>query len=425
MKELNVSTRDIIGTSIPHPDGPRHVTGQTFYSADIHMPNMLYCKIKMSDRAHAKITRLDVSKAEALPGVAAVVTAKDLKNNAFGVTFKDEPHFATDKVRQFCDYIAAVAAETLEIAEQAVALIEVDYEDLPVLTDPEEAMKPDACIIHKGDTNIAFHRHISNGDVEEGFAQSDYIIEQSLSTPSVEHAFLEPHAAIAHVDPSGDLVIYSSMQRLFEIPEITARAVGWPVSKVRGIVPALGGAFGGKNDTTIEPAVAALTLKTGRPVKCEYTREDEFNASTVRHAYRIQYKTGITKEGKIMARQVRIVSDNGAYTTWGVGTISKACIFSCGPYDIPNMKVDGYLVYTNNPVGGAMRGFGVTQLGFAYEAHTNYCAEQIGMDPIEFRRINFMKDHSKLPTAMSIPIVTVEECLDKAINLAKEGGDWA
>jgi len=381
--------------------------------------------IKRSDRAHAKIKRLDITKAAALPGVAAIVTADDVVDNVLGMFVKDQQHFVTDTVRQFSDVIAAVAAETREIAEQACQLIEIDYEDLPVISSIEEAMAEDAYKIHGGDSNVVYHRPIVNGDVEEGFSKSDLIVEQHLSTPGVEHACIEPRAGIVYIDEiSGDLVIHATMQKPFDTTADTAKAIGWPLNKVRGIVAAIGGAFGGKNEVAHEPAMALLALKTGRPVKHEFTREDEFNASSVRHAYKMHYRTGLTKEGKIMAREVNIVSDTGPYVTWGVSTLSKAAIHACGAYDIPHMKIDGKLVYTNNPIGGAMRGFGVTQMGFAYEAHTDYCARQLGMDPVEFRRINMMHDGSKLPTEMKIQTVTVEACLDKAIDLAKERGDW-
>jgi len=415
----------MVGQSVPRTDAALQVTGKSQYGGDVHIPGMLYCKIKFSDKAHAKIKRLDVSKAEALPGVHAVITAKDVPYNVFGMFIKDQQMFRTDSVMQFSDYLAAVAAESVEIAEQAVSLIEVDYEDLPIVTDPEAAMHDDAYNIHGGDTNIAFYRHIETGNVEEGFADADLIVKQDLSTPGIEQAPLEPHAAVAYVeDTSGDLIIRSSMQKPFELAGDVAKAIDWPISKVRVIASAIGGGFGGKNEPTMEPAIALLAIKTGRPIKCEYTREEEFMASSVRHAYRIHYMTGLKRDGTIIARQVRIVSDSGPYVLWGASTLSKASIHSCGPYDIPNMKVDGYLVYTNNPVGGAMRGFGVTQLGFAYEAHTDFCAKELGMDPIAFRRKNLIKDGSKLPTEMKMNIVTVGECLDKAIALAEKGGDW-
>jgi CO/xanthine dehydrogenase Mo-binding subunit len=414
-----------VGLSRPRHDAYFQVTGKCKYGADIDMPNMLICKVKRSDRAHAKILDIDISNAEALPGVRAIITGKDIPFNIYGITHMDQPIMVETITRQFSDAIAAVAADTEEIAEEAVKLIMVEYEDLPGVFDAEEAMKPESYKIHGGESNIATTLKINRGDVELAFAESAYILEQHLSTPGIEHASIETHACITYIDEENDqLVIRASAQKPFEIAADTAKALQRPMNSVRVISSAIGGGFGGKNEITIEPLCAALTLKTGCPVRGEFTREDEFNCSSIRHPYKIYYKTGISKEGKILARKVRIVSDSGAYVLWGASTLTKASVHACGPYEIPNTEVEGYLVYTNNPVGGAMRGFGVTQLGFAYEVHTEYCASQIGMDSLAFRKINMIKDGSMLPTGMIMNIVTVEETLDKAIELAKRGGDW-
>ena len=415
-----------VGVSRPRHDAHLQVTGKSRYGADIDMPDMLICKIKRSERAHARIINIDLSRAESLPGVRAVITGKDIPLNLYGVTHLDQPIMADTITRQFADAIAAVAAETEEIAEEAVKLIRVEYEDLPALFDPEEAMKPDSYKIHGGESNIAHSLKIQRGDAEKGFAESAYIIEQHLSTPGVEHASIETHACITYLDcETEQLVIRSSVQKPFEIAADTAKALQIPMSAVRVIASAIGGGFGGKNEITIEPLCALLTLKTGCPVRGEFSREDEFNCSSIRHPYKVYYKTGISKEGLILARKVRIISDSGAYVLWGASTLTKASVHACGPYEIPNTEVEGHLVYTNNPIGGAMRGFGVTQLGFTYEVHTEYCASRIGMDSIAFRKMNMIKDGSMLPTAMIMNIVTVEETLDKAIELAKKEGEWA
>ena len=411
--------------SIPRLDAVQQVAGKPCYGADVNMEGMLICKIKRSDRASAKILRLDVSKAQALPGVEAVVTHKDLANNIYGVNVFDQPYFASDTVRQYSDALAAVAAVDEKTALKALELIEVDYKDLPIVTNPIEAMEPACYKVQGGESNIIENITITNGDVEKGFAESKYIFEQRITTPGVEHCSIEPHAAIAYIDSSTDeLVIRTSMQKPFEMATDISRMLGRPISSVRVFASAIGGGFGGKNEPSLEPSIALLTVKTGKPVKCEYTREDEFNCSTIRHPYIMHYKTGIAENGKILAREVNIISDCGPYVSWGASTLHKASIHACGPYDIPNTRVNGKLVYTNNPVGGAMRGFGVTQLGFAYEVHTTYCAEKINMDPVEFRRINIIHDGSQLPTGMIMNIVTVEDCLNKVIEMAKEGGDW-
>lgn len=414
-----------IGISMPRHDAVFQVTGKSRYGADIDMPGMLIGKIKRPDRASAKILSIDTSAAEALPGVVAVVTAKDVPFNEYGVTVMDNPFFVDTVVRTFSDTIAAVAAETEEIAEEAIKLIKIEYEDLPVVTNPLDAMKEDSYKVHGGDSNIATHLKIRNGDIEKGFAEADYVIDQDLSTPGIEHCSIESHAGIAYIDEvTGELVVRASVQKPFELVADLAKMLKRPISSFRVFASAIGGGFGGKNEPTWEPAACLLTLKAGRPVKFDYTREEEFDATTIRHPYLINYKTGIKKDGTITARQVKIISDCGAYVSWGASTLTKASVHSCGPYNVPNVAVDGYLVYTNNPVGGAMRGFGVTQLGFAYEAHTEYCAKMIGMDSLEFRKKNMIHDGSQLPTAMKMNIVTVEECLDLAIDLAKKEGDW-
>ncbi len=413
-----------IGISLPRLDAAQQVTGKSRYGADFSIPGMLHCKIKHPDRVSARILGIDVSRAEAHPGVVAVVTARDVKHNIYGITVFDQPYFVTDTVRQYSDCIAAVAAETQEAAESALSLIRVEYEDLPCLTDPVEAMKDDSFKLHRK-SNVAFYKYIAYGNVEKGFAESELIVEQDFSTPGVEHCPIETHAAVAYVDEiTGELVVRSSVQKPFELAADLAKMLERPISSIHVSASAIGGGFGGKNEPTMEPAVALLAIKTGRPVKCEFSREDEFNATTVRHPYRIHYKTGLMKNGVIHARQVRIVSDCGAYVSWGASTLTKASIHACGPYNIPNTRVDGYLVYTNNPVGGAMRGFGVTQLGFAYEAHTDCCAAMLRMNPLHFRKINLIHDGSVLPTAMVMNTVAVEECLDKAVELARQGGDW-
>ena len=305
-----------IGVSMPRHDAARQVTGKSLYGADIDMPGMLWCKILRSGRPSAKILSIDTSEAEAFPGVAAVVTAKDVACNEYGVTHIDQPFFADKITRQYSDALAAVAADTEAIAAEAVKLIRVKYEDLPLLTDPALAMKEDSYKIHGNNSNIAVHKKIISGDVEKGFSESKYVIEQDLSTPGIEHCSIEPHNAISYIDDmTGDLVIRSSVQKPFELATDIAKMLNRPISSVRAIASDVGGGFGGKNEPAMEPAIVLLTLKTGRPVKCEYTREDEFNATTIRHPYFIHYKTGIAEDGKILARQVRIISDSGPYVS--------------------------------------------------------------------------------------------------------------
>jgi len=409
----------VVGKSFARNDAALQVTGKIQYGDDYTRPDLLYAKILRSQHAHAKILKIDTSKAEQLGGVKAVITAKDVPHNRYGFTHQDQPILADDKVRYFGDAVAAVAATSREAAEEAISLIQVDYESLPALFDPREAMKADAPKIH-GNSNIATHLKIRNGDVEQGWKESDFIFEEEISTQMVEHAHIEPHVAIAEMAASGELVVHSSVQRLFLIASDLAKILKMPINKIRVVTTTVGGGFGGKNEISMEPHISLLAMKTGKPVKMVYTREDEFEASTVRHPYRTRYKSGLKKDGTLVAREVEIVSDCGAYVSWGESTLTKASVHAAGPYRIPHVKIDGFLVYTNKPVGGAMRGFGVTQLGFTYEVHMDTLAAEMGLDPVEFRMKNLLVDHNSLPTGQVVDVVTLKECMQRAIEV----GGW-
>jgi CO/xanthine dehydrogenase Mo-binding subunit len=312
-----------------------------------------------------------------------------------------------------------VAADSVDIAEKALSLIKVDYEPLPVVDDPLEAMKEGSPLVHEK-SNIVSHIKIRNGDIQKGWDESDRIIEETIRTPAVEHAMLEPHAAVAEVDIEGNYTVWASVQRPFTIASDLSRTLKVSMNKIRVITTAIGGGFGGKNEVTYEPIICVLAAKTQKPVKLVYTREEEFQASTVRHPYIMRYKSGLKKDGTLVARQVEIISDCGAYVTWGESTLTKAVIHSCGPYKIPYTWMDGFLVYTNNPVGGAMRGFGVTQLGYAYEVHMDTIAAEMGIDPVELRLKNIYTDNAILPTGQQVEVVTLKEIMKKAFEL----GGW-
>jgi CO/xanthine dehydrogenase Mo-binding subunit len=409
---------------MPRRDAKLQVTGKARYGADVHLPDMLYCKIKHSERAHAKILSIDTSEAESLPGVVAFCTAKDFICNRHGASIQDEPFMADDFVRGYYDSVAAVAAESEEIAHLACKLIRVEYEDLPGVFDPFEALKENSYKIY-GNTNLAAEVNIFTGDVDKALAECDRIFVQKMRTPINEHSFIEPHAAIAYIDESSDdLIVRTSVQRPALIGSDLALAIGWPQSRIRIITGSVGGGFGGKNEITFEHIIAILCIKTGRSVKMVYTREEEFDCSTVRHAYWVEIKSGVMNDGRILAREVNIVSDCGPYVGLGKMTLEKGCIHACGPYCIPNTRVNGKLIYTNNSFGSAMRGFGVPQLGFVYEVHTDYIAQQMNINPVIFRRINFIHDGDKLPTGMTMNLVNVEETMNQAIILAQKCGDW-
>lgn len=417
MKGVEIKMKyNVVGKRLPRFDARQQVTGESMYVDDYVVPGMLYGYVLRSEYAHAKIKSIDISAAEKYPGVKAVITHKDIPCNRFGVHVDDQPVLADDKVRHYGDAVAAVAAETLEIAEEAAKLIKVEYEPLPGVFDVFEAMKENSPKVH-GDSNIFKTIRIANGDVDKAFAESDIIVEDTFKTQRVEHVHMEPHVGYAEIAPNGDLIINDSTARPFTIAADLGKILKIPMHRIQVITGAIGGAFGGKNEITTEPIMAILAMKTKRPVKIKYTREEEFVSSTIRHPYYGKYKSGVTKEGKIIAREVEIFADTGAYVDRGVSTLTKACVHGCGPYDIPNTLVNGYLVYTNNPISGAMRGFGVPQVGFAYEVHMDSIAERLDINPVELRLKNVLKDDDFLPCGQEMPIVTITETIEKAMEI--------
>jgi len=407
-----------VGRRVPRHDALLQVTGRVVYGDDMHAAGMLWARAVRSPHPHARIAEVDLLPALSSPGVRAIITGRDVPRNRYGFTHQDQPVLAEDCVRHVGEAVAVVAAETLRQAEEAAARVMVRYEPLPAVFDPLEAMRTDAPRLHQ-DTNVAEHIRIREGDVEAGFAQADAIVEEEFTTGFVEHAHLEPHAGLAIPSPDGAITIYSSVQRPFLVAGDTAKVLAMSQNRVRLIATGVGGGFGGKNEMTFEPWIALLALRTRRPVKIVFTREEEFQATTVRHPYRMRYRTGVRADGTLLARAVEIISDCGAYVSWGASTLAKASIHAAGPYAIPHVKIDGYLVYTNNPVGGAMRGFGVPQVGFAYECHTDAVAEAVTMDPIAFRLRNALRDGGHLPTGQVLERVTLAETLRQALEMAE------
>ncbi len=403
-----------VGQRATRPDGRLHGLGQTKYIDDMSFPGMLYAKIKRAGIASARIKSIDTSAAESMPGVMAVLTGREIPVNSFGPSFQDQPLLADELVFHAGDGVAAVAAVTEQIAIEALEKIKVEYEPLPAIFDPVEAMKDTAHKVHAPNGNVYASKFVKKGDVEAGFAASHRIFENTFRTQMVEHVPIEPHASIATWDPNGRVTIYTSLGRITLGRADVARTLKLPINRIRLIGTIVGGNFGGKNEITQEPILALLSRKTGRSVKGVYSREEEFISSTTRHPIVMDYKTGVDKNGRILARKVRLVLDGGAYCSWSETTLGKAAILSAGPYNIENLHVEAYVVYTNKTMTGAMRGFGAPQVCFAYESHMDDIAEGLNIDPLEIRLLNAFGEGSASPTGQVLHSVVVRDTLLKA-----------
>ena len=403
-----------VGQRATRPDGRLHGLGQTQYIDDLTFPHMIHAKVLRSAYAHARIISIDMSEAEAMPGVLATLTGKEIPVNSFGPTLQDQPVLADEIVRHRGDGVAAVAAVTEQIAADALEKIKVEYEPLQPVFDALEALEDDSPKIHGGDTNVYTSKVIKKGDVEKALAEADHVFHRQFQTQAVEHVPLEPHASIASWDGNGRVSIWSSLGRITLGREDISRTLGLPQSKIRLIGTIVGGNFGGKNEITNEPILAMLSRKAGRPVKSVFTRGDEFVSSTVRHPFTMDYTSGVMNDGKIIARKIRLVLDGGAYCSWTATTIGKGSILSPGPYNIENILVEAYAVYTNKTTTGAMRGFGAPQVCFAYESQMDEIAQKLGMDPLEIRLKNAFTEGSSSPTSQTLQSVALKESLNQA-----------
>jgi CO/xanthine dehydrogenase Mo-binding subunit len=409
------SRHEVVGVSVPRLDSWQKVTGEAKYGADIYLPRMLHGRILRSKHAHARIVRINTEKAERLQGVKGVVTWKDAPDVLIGMYQNDRRLFAKEKVRYMGDAIAAVAATDQDIADEALTLIEVEYEELSAVFDPFEAMSPGAPLIHdEFPKNIGARRRIRKGDPKKIFNEAKFVFEDTFKTQMVEHSQIEPHAAVAECDLSGKVTIWSNSQAPFNNRVLLAKALQMPMSKLRIITTNIGGAFGGKQDMMAEPACILLARKTGRPVKIVIDRTEEFTASTVRHPFIMTYKTAVTREGKILARQINLVQDFGAYSDIGEGVLRYATLMASGPYRVENIWIDAVAVYTNQHVGSTMRGVGVPQVCFAGESQIDRIAHEIGVDPYHIRMINALRDGDTTANAQKLRIIGYQQTLSKA-----------
>lgn len=416
--------RSVVGRSVPRVDARAKVTGEARYAADIDLPGMLWLKILRSPYPHAKILHIDTSKAERLLGVRAVCTGKDFGGFRWGwmPQTRDEPPLAVDKVRYYGEGVAAVCAIDEEVAEEALGLIKVEYEELPSVFDPEEALKEGAPIIHDyRPNNVSFEFHMNFGDVEKGFLEADLVREDRFRTGKVIQGFLEPPAAVALWDSQG-ITIWAAKQSPYFLYRHLSSCFKVPLSKIRVIQPFIGGGFGGtKNDSVAGDFCAVLFSKmTGRPVKFVYTMEETMISCRRRHNMIVYSRMGMKKDGTITALQQKVVADGGAYTAIGPLTMYLTGCITTLPYRLPNFKHDAYRVFTNNPVSAAMRGHGATHTRFAAEIQMDMMAEQLGLDPMEVRLRNAIEAPHE-----TVNKVTIYSCgLKEGLRRLKETKLW-
>lgn len=419
-----------VGKPLRRVDALGKTTGTTVYAGDFTMANMLHAKVFRSSEPSARIKRLDVRRARDLPGVACVLTAEDLLDAKLvtdmpGQTGQkrrkgsDAPVLTADRVRFAGEPIALVAAETLAVAERALELIEIEYERLPGVFDPLEAMKPGAPVVFEPD-NIVSTWKIHKGDVEAGMAAADLIVENTFRVPFIDHAYIEPEAGVAWMDEQ-DVINIRVCTQVVEHFRSIARAVGVPHNKVHIRGTMLGGGFGGKEDITVEIFLALLTKHTRRPVRLAYTREESIQAHSKRHPFIITHRTGAKKNGRITGAEIEMVSDAGAYPYLSPYVLLYATVASCGPYRVDNLKVDSVSVATNNPFTSAFRGFGAAQAAVAYEQQMDEIAKALNMDPLEVRCINYMKTGDRNSTGQEIKsAVWLEETATRALEALGE-----
>jgi len=405
----------------PHPvvDGIERATGRARYAVDLFLPGMLHGKILRSPHPHAGILNIDTSRASRLKGVKAVITGADTPRRKYGglpmfPETVDEYGLAVDKVRYEGDEIAAVAAVDEETAREALELIRVEYDILPAVFDPLEAMSEGVPLIHSAPGNIAFEGEMAFGDVEKGFKESDYIREDEFTTPMMSHCPLEPHAGLASVGASGKVTVWSSTQSPYFVQKDLSQLLGLPLDKIQVIKTHVGGAFGGKIEALApEFCCALLSMKTGRPVKISYSREEEFITARHRHPTIIRLKTGFKKDGTLVAKECRAVMDGGAYNSFGPGIFGRIGGQISLVYRVPNMAFKGYRVYTNKPVCGAMRGVTNFQARFADDSQMDMIAADLGMDPVEIRLKNARLPGETTPHGWKVTSCGLTECLEK------------
>jgi len=429
-------TSDPVGKGVPRIDAYEKVTGAAVFADDMQFgPGLYYGRLVRSSYAHALIKRIDASKALEMPGVKAVVTGRDV-NTRIGLYLIDRPIFPTDRVRVVGEPVAGVVATSEEIADEAARLVEVEYEELPAVFDPVEAAQPDAPLLHpdlgkyevanfifpQPGTNISEHFKLRKGDVESAWPKCTAIVEGTFRLPRIQHVPIEPHVAVSLWEPSGNVTLWTCSQSPFAQRDLIAQSLDIPHGNLRVVSPYVGGGFGGKAGVSTEVyAVVLARAVKGHPVKLRMTREEEFFGTTTRQSLVAHTKIGCDADGNLLAMETAYYFGGGAYNDYGVN-IARAAGYSCtGPYDIPNVKGDSYCVYTNEPIGSAMRGFGMPEIHWGIEQIMDQLAEKIRMDPAEFRRRNCVRTGDTILTGMTMPAIDLVACIDKVTEAIRWG----
>ena len=411
----------MIGHSISRPDTIAKVTGKAKFAGDFSLPGMLHMKLRFAERPHARIRSIDTSRALNHPGVLAVFTAEDVPFNRYGLIVEDQPVLCNEVIRFVGDQIAAVVAETPQQAAQAAALIAVDYQDLPFLATPDQAISVEAPTLHADfPDNVASTIRLRRGNTRAAFETASVIYENEYHTPMQEHAYMEPEAGLAYIGEQGELVIRAAGQNVHDDQRQIAKALDIPLEQVRVIYGPVGGAFGGREDISVQIVLALAAWKLKRPIRINWNRGESIRGHGKRHATKIRHRWGANENGRIIAAEVEILIDAGAYM-YTSNSVLEGMLSTCiGPYDIPNVKVDGKAVFTNNVPGAAFRGYGAPQTGFAAELQIAHIAELLSIDPITMRSRNCLRDDSRLPTQTPFP---GESSLAELIDIcAKESG---
>jgi CO/xanthine dehydrogenase Mo-binding subunit len=419
----------VVGRSIPRSDALAKVNGQARFADDHSMPDALHMRILFSGRPHASIEFLDIKNALSMPGVTAVLTGADVPNNIYGLVIPDQQVLCTDIVRFVGDQVAAVVAETPDLAEKALRRIHVGYRDLPAVDSTATALKPSASQIHpRYPGNVMKSIRIRRGNTSEGFARAALILENEYFTPAQEHAYLEPEAGLAYLDEHGCITVLAAGQNPHDDQRQIAEALAIPLEKVRVKYGPVGGAFGGREDVSVQILLALAALRLGRPVRIRWSRTESIIGHCKRHAMTIRHKWGVDDGGRILAAEVDIIADAGPYAYTSPLVLECLDSLCVGPYDIPNVSMDGHMVCTNNIPSGAFRGFGGPQVAFAAEQQIERLADRLGIDPVTMRLRNCLRDGSLLPTQSSIPgKVSLPRLIDKCahqLGFRAQEGTW-